>query len=292
MKLSAPFDDRLSAGLETMSPAEQRVSRYFQDNREEVLFASASALAKKTGTSDATVIRTAKALGFSGMEELRRTLAAELRLNLSPASRLASTLGEVGDDLQAAFNVTLDIHQKAIEDLRRDVTSEQFETAVQFISNAQRLLIFGIGPSSAMATYFEIQLGRFGIEALSLTQTGLLLADGLQKLRDGDLLVIFAYSRVYRELATLLAQADRLGVKKILITDTLGGTLRRRVDLVLSVARGRADLLSMHTATLGLIEALLVGLATTRPEETMASLRSLNQLRTELVGKSMGLPEY
>jgi len=292
MKLSAPFDDRLSAGLETMSPAEQRVSRYFQDNREEVLFASASALAKKTGTSDATVIRTAKALGFSGMEDLRRTLAAELRQNLSPASRLASTLDEVGDDLQAAFNVTLDIHQKSIEDLRRNVTSAQFEAAVQFISNARRLLIFGIGPSSAMATYFEIQLGRFGIEALSLTQTGLLLADGLQKLRKGDLLVVFAYSRVYRELATLLAQADRLGVKKILITDTLGGTLRQRVDLVLSVARGRADLLSMHTATLGLIEALLVGLATTRPQETMASLRGLNQLRTELVGKSMDLPEY
>jgi DNA-binding MurR/RpiR family transcriptional regulator len=292
MNLETPFEERLKAGLESMSPAELRVSRYFQDNREEVLFASASALAKKAGTSDATVIRTAKALGFSGMEELRRTLAAELRENLSPATRLAGTLGEVGDDLQAAFNVTLNIHQKAIEDLRRDVTPEQFETAVQFISGARRLLIFGIGPSSAMATYFEIQLGRFGIEALSLTQTGLLLADGLQKLRKGDLLVVFAYSRVYRELATLLDHADRCGVKKILITDTLGGTLGQHVDLVLSVARGRADLLSMHTATLGLIEALLVGLATTRPEETMTSLRSLNQLRTELVGKSMGLPEH
>ena len=143
-----------------------------------------------------------------------------------------------------------------------------------------------------MATYFEIQLGRFGIEALSLTQTGLLLADGLQKLRKGDLLVIFAYSRVYRELTTLLEHADRCGVRTVLITDTLGGTLRQRVDLVLSVARGRADLLSMHTATLGLIEALLVGLATIRPEETMTSLRSLNQLRTDLVGKSMGLPEH
>jgi DNA-binding MurR/RpiR family transcriptional regulator len=291
MQHPMPFEKRRESGLQSMSPAEQRVSRYFQDNREEVLFASASVLARKTGTSDATVVRTAKALGFSGMEELRRTLAAELRENLTPAARLAGTLDEVGDDLQAAFNVTLNIHQKAIEDLRRDVSPEQFEMAVQLISNARRLVIFGIGPSSAMATYFEIQLGRFGSEALSLTQTGLLLADGLQKLRAGDLLVVFAYSRVYRELATLLEHADRCGVKKILITDTLGGSLGRRVDLVLSVARGRADLLSMHTATLGLIEALLVGLATTRPEQTMASLRGLNQLRTELVGKSMDLPE-
>jgi DNA-binding MurR/RpiR family transcriptional regulator len=160
MQHPMPFEKRRESGLQSMSPAEQRVSRYFQDNREEVLFASASVLAKKTGTSDATVVRTAKALGFSGMDELRRTLAAELRENLTPAARLAGTLDEVGDDLQAAFNVTLNIHQKAIEDLRRDVSPEQFEMAVQLISNARRLVIFGIGPSSAMATYFEIQLGR------------------------------------------------------------------------------------------------------------------------------------
>jgi DNA-binding MurR/RpiR family transcriptional regulator len=292
MKPSVSFDDLVNASLHALSPAEQRVSRFFQDNREEVLFASAYALAKKVGTSDATVIRTAKALGFSGMGDLRRTLAAELKQSLSPVSRLASTLREVGDDLEAAFNLTLDIHQKAVEDLRRDVTSEQFRTAVQLIGNAPRLLIFGIGPSSAMATYFEIQLARFGIDAISLTHTGLLLADGLQKLRKGNLLIVFAYSRVYRELTTLLDQADHRGVEKILITDTLGGALRRRVDLVLNVARGRADMLSMHTATLSLIEALLVGVATTRPEETMASLKTLNRLRTELVGKSMDLPAH
>src|ERR1700730_6722391 len=66
-----------------------RVARFFQENREEVLVASASALASKIGTSDATVVRATKALG--------------------------------------------------------------------------------IGPSSAMADYFAIQLGRFGIVSASLT---------------------------------------------------------------------------------------------------------------------------
>jgi hypothetical protein len=47
-------------------------------------------------TSDATVVRTAKALGFSGLDELRRALADEIRTALSPADRLTRTLGEVG----------------------------------------------------------------------------------------------------------------------------------------------------------------------------------------------------
>lgn len=290
MEPSVTFDDRLKACADQISPAEQRVARFFQDNREEVLIASASALAQQAGTSDATVVRTARTLGFAGMEELRRTLARELREDLSPASRLARTLSEVDDDPGSAFDVTLNIHQKSLESLRRDITPGQFRSAVQSITGARRVFIFGIGPSSAMADYFTVQLGRFGIDALSLTQTGLLLADGLQKLKQGDLLMIFAYGRVYREVNVLLDQADRCGATRILFSDTLGSKLRERVDLVLRVARGHADMLSMHTATLALIEALLVGVATQRPEETIANLESLNRVRTALAGKSMKLP--
>jgi DNA-binding MurR/RpiR family transcriptional regulator len=290
MKASISFDERINGSLGRLSPAAQRAAHYFRDNREEVLVASASTLAEKAGTSDATVIRTARALGYSGMEELRRSLARELTENLSPAGRLAGTLHEIGDDLELAFNATLDVHLKALENLRRDVSAEQFRAAVTHIGEARRVFIFGLGPSSAIATYFEIQLGRFGIDAYSLTQSGLLLADGLQKLRNGDLLVIFAYGRVYREISALIEAADRQQVPRILVTDSLGERLRASVDLVLNVARGRADMLSMHTATLGLVESLLVGVATIRPRETLLSLGRLNQVRAGLAGKAMQLP--
>jgi DNA-binding MurR/RpiR family transcriptional regulator len=46
----------------------------------------------------------------------------------------------------------------------------------------------------------------------------------------------------------------------------------------------------MHTATLALIEALLVGIATERSKETIANLESLNKVRTALAGKTMDLP--
>lgn len=290
MEPSASFDDRVNACIEQISPAERQAARFFQENREEVLIASASKLAAKAGTSDATIVRTAKALGFAGMQELRRMLASELRENISPANRLTRTLREVGDELENAFEVTLDIHQQALETLRRDITGADFRDTVSQIVGAQRVVIFGIGPSSAMADYFAIQLGRFGIEALALTQTGILFADDLQKLRQGDLVIAFAYGRIYQELAALLDQAEHHGIAKILVTDTLGAALRKRVGLVLSVARGLADMLSMHTATLALIEALLVGVGTKRPDETVASLEQLNQLRSTLVGQPMALP--
>jgi DNA-binding MurR/RpiR family transcriptional regulator len=290
MNPSASFDERMTACLAGISPAEQRVATFFRDNREEVLIASAAALAKQIGTSDATVVRTAKALGFSGMDELRRRLARELRENLTPAGRMVRTLSEIGDDLETAFHHTLDIHQQSLDGLRRDITPTAFRKAVQAVSDAERVFIFGLGPSSAMADYLTVQLGRIGIDAHSLTQTGVLLADGLLRLRRDDALLIFAYGRVYSELNALLEQATRCGAAKVLVSDTLGAKLRGRVDLVLPVARGRANMLSMHTATLALIEALLVGVAVTRPKETVASLETLNRLRSSLAGKLMALP--
>ena len=127
------------------------------------------------------------------------------------------------------------------------------------------------------------------MDACSLTNTGLLFADDLRRLREGDLVIMLAYGRVYAELAALLDDINRRGLKSLLVTDTLAATLRPRVDLVLSVARGHADMLSMHTATLGFIEALLVGVAAKRPGETLASLRALNEARAKLAGRPMNL---
>src|SRR4051794_31463361 len=81
-----------AAAAANLSAAEQAVVRFFEENREEVLVASAATLAAKIGTSDATVIRATRAIGYAGLDDLRRHLADELRLSLSPAARLTRTL--------------------------------------------------------------------------------------------------------------------------------------------------------------------------------------------------------
>jgi DNA-binding MurR/RpiR family transcriptional regulator len=179
---------------------------------------------------------------------------------------------------------------RCLESLRRTITPQQFEKAVDGIAAARRTVVFGIGPSSAIAAYLVVQLGRFGLDAISLMNTGLLFADDLRKLHKGDLVIMMAYGRVYAELTALLDEIERRRLRSFLLTDTLAATLQDRVSLVFPVPRGHADMLSMHTATLGFIEALLVGLATRRPAETLASLKELNEARERLAGKRMGLP--
>lgn len=291
MPITEPtFDERVAARLPSLSPAERRIVQFFQENKEEVLVCSAVELAGKVGASDASVVRTAKAMGFPGLDALRRQLAGELRRSLSPAARLVRTLETVGSDPQSAFDATLDIHVQSIERLRRDISPAAFQAAIEMLVSARRIVIFGIGPSSALAEYFSLQLRRFGLASGVLGHTGLLLADGLQHVGRGDAVVILAYSRVYPELDAVLERARRLKLKAVLLTDTLGTVLRKRVTHVLPVPRGRTDSLSMHTATLALLEALLIGIAARRPAETVASLELLNELRSKIAGDAMVLP--
>ena len=65
------------------------------------------------------------------------------------------------------------------------------------------------------------------MDACSLTNTGLLFADDLRRLREGDLVTMLAYGRVYAELAALLDDIDRRGLRSLLVTDTLAATPTR-----------------------------------------------------------------
>jgi len=64
--------------FDSLRPAEKKVASYILDNGGQVVYQSITELASATGTSDATIIRFANALGFSGYQELKIALAREL----------------------------------------------------------------------------------------------------------------------------------------------------------------------------------------------------------------------
>ncbi|TNE40887.1 MAG: MurR/RpiR family transcriptional regulator [Alphaproteobacteria bacterium] len=281
------FTEKIRRKLPSLRPAEKRAARLFLDSPEDVLLHSASALAERAETSDATIIRTVRALDFSGMDDMRRAIAEELRNPPSPSNRLARTLQELDDDAgTSTLDLCLQIHRQSLAEIQKNISPGLFEAAVDYIGAAGAIFAFGMGPSAAMADYFALQLGRFGVRAESVTEGGIALADHLLRIRSGDLVLIFAYSGLYPELKALLARIRETQAAAILFTDKLGDLLFREVDIILPVPRGKSDMLSLHAATLALIEALLIGVAMRRPEQSFDSLRRLHELRSEIRGKS------
>lgn len=273
------FGRRFALRGETLAPAFRRVARYIDDHRTFVLASSAKELAAAAGTSDATVVRTAQALGFSGLGALKQALLSSAERSSTPAEAMRRTLGEVGADSGRAVAAVFAAHDEALDGLRVEAVRDRIVAATAALHQVSRILIFGIGPSAALANYLATVLTRAGRRCAVLDRTGSMLADQLLDLRPDDGLVALAYGRSYPEIVSVFAEAERHAMRVVLVTDSLDPKLARRADVVLPARRGRADRVALHGATLVCLEALALGLAAADRTGAIGALRNLDRLR-------------
>src|SRR5215469_8136408 len=105
------FDEQVSAALDALSPAEQRVARLIVEQKEAFLLGSAAQIGALVGTSDATVVRTAQSLGFESLAALREAALADLTGRPTPGARLRRTLDVVGADAVESLRHVIEIHE-------------------------------------------------------------------------------------------------------------------------------------------------------------------------------------
>jgi len=258
-----------------------RVARYIEQNRVAVLASSAAEIARRTSTSDATVIRTVQALGFASLAEMRQELITDLERG-SPAEAMSRTLKEENAD--RAIELVLDTHAKGLDQLRR--AQPKIAEAIGRLDRAARVVIFGVGPTALLAEYAAFTLRRSGREAYALNRTGIELADQLLDLRPPDVLLVLAYGRAYPEVVCVFDEAERLRIPIILITDSLAKELADRAQLLVPVPRGDAEQAALHGVTLVCLEAIVIGLAAVADKRSLTALDRLMELRRGLRGRS------
>jgi len=279
------FTERLLARSATLAPAGRRVVRFIDRNRARALASSAMELAASTGTSDATVIRTVQALGFAGLAELKQALVSSLNGPSTPADDMRRTLEEIGESTARAVGLVLETHAEALQLLMNTEVQAQVVAAVSTLNAAERILVFGIGPSAPLAAYTAMLLERSGRRSKCLTATGIMMADQMLDLHGGDAFLVLAYGRPYREVTTLVSEARLLALPVVLVTDAVESKLARAADVVLAVRRGRTARVALHGTTLIALEAIVLGLAAANRSGAMEALRRLNTLRKAVSGQ-------
>jgi DNA-binding MurR/RpiR family transcriptional regulator len=275
--------DRAAGRAGQLSPAESNVIDFLLSAPPEVVLWSAARLAAELGVSDATVVRTAQALGYAGLAELREALArrpAEPTLT----DRLRTTLADAEGD-EHFLGVCVDHQVDALDTMRRNVSADRFDEAVEHMVAGQRVVWCGIGPSAHLAEYAALLCRRIGHPSTAITRTGSEFADELLSVSEDDVVVVLAYGRVHRHVRVLLDRAAALATQVVLVTDVLGRTLGPRVDVVLPCGRGAPGLFASHGTTMVLIESLVLGLARRDPDAAQASLDQLNDLRADVEGR-------
>src|SRR5205814_571793 len=225
------------AARASLSPAEDRVATFFAQHREEVMFLSAVEIAARLDMSDATVIRAAQSLGYTGLPALKAELREALRTRATPPLRLGRRLEDLGDDPAAVLEHVLATELQLLHDARETLRATDFARALELMAGAQRVVVQGLGPNAPLAEYFAARLRRMRRSALSVGARGQALADVLIDMRRGDVVVVLAYDRSSPEAELTLERARELALPSLLITDTLGLALAGQFTVALSARR-------------------------------------------------------
>jgi DNA-binding MurR/RpiR family transcriptional regulator len=278
------FSHRVATRGSEIAPAERRVATGLLELGAEASVLSAAVLAERLGTSDATIVRTAKALGYTGLAELRRALV--MHPNDPPiGERLRRSLEQA--PREELFATAISNHLAALEALTRNVPTHLFRQAADVLGASERVVWRGVGPSAHLAAYGQLLTERVGKPSSVLVHTGTAFADELLTLAPGDAIVVLAYGRLQSHVRVLLERAESRSLPVVLITDTVARRLGAAVHTTLECGRGEPGLFASHGTTLVVIEALVLAIAAGDRGAAEQSLDELNDLRAALAGRRL-----
>ncbi|MFF8816919.1 MULTISPECIES: MurR/RpiR family transcriptional regulator [Leucobacter] len=274
---------RIDAAASELSASETRVARFILEHAEQALLLSAAQVAELTGTSDTTVVRASRSLGFTGWTDLRRAIGAEITQITHPAARLSTRLNVTKRGSTRSLIATVfEEARERLEISQDDIVDTEFERAVEALRDASMIHTFGVGASAACASYLSTKLARIGLRARQASGMGFTFADDLMLLRTGDALVLFAPGRPFTELDLALAEARRLGVCSVLFTGRHRHEYDSRADIVIRCAGSAGGLTGETLSALVAADALTLAISQQTAAASKTASQHLNGLRREL----------
>jgi DNA-binding MurR/RpiR family transcriptional regulator len=264
-----------------------QVATFFALHPDRVAGLPVQDIAAAIGTSDASVIRTAKALGYSGMKAARQAAVELVNQRANPGAILQRRMNSTTDGSHLRQVASDTAH--AVEQFTRQIDEIDWDGVVTAVADADRVFCYGLSPTGYVADYLAFILARIGVDARSSRVTGVLLADELAQLRAGTTVIVFAPVRQFDEVAATVRTAKAVGAAVVLITEAIGMPVRNEVDYV--VTTSPTSLTSASDAGIPLLvaQALMTAVAARHASRALASMDRLNQLRPTLTRLSVPL---
>ncbi len=254
MMVSAQID----AHLHRLTPAERRVAAVVADDPEAVAFGTVADVARRAGTSGATVVRLAAKLGFEGFVELQAAVREEMARRLRPASERIRRPAP-GDVLGSALAIEMANLAATLE----AVEPSSFEKAVRLLSErgSGRVLVLSGDASSGVASLFadELSMLRPGVVLVggSEVRVARLLAD----IGPSDVVVVLDLARYDRAVLDATGRAAEQGAALLALTDSALSPLASAAAVSFTASVTGAGPFDSHVGLLALANALLAGVA-------------------------------
>ncbi|MGW4644727.1 MurR/RpiR family transcriptional regulator [Sphaerisporangium sp. NPDC004334] len=267
---------RVRAVLPSLTPSAQIIARLILDDPATVARSTITELSAASSTSEATIVRTARVLGFSGYAQLRLALAAAAATRHGPDRLVPGDLAP-DDPLSDVIAKVARAEREAIEDTAAQLSPERLGEVVDAIIGARRVDVYGVAASGLVATDMAQKLLRIGLSSHAFTDAHLALTSAVL-LRAGDVAIGVSCTGETPDVLEPMRLARKAGATTVAITNNPRSTLAEGCDHVL-ISAGRETAfrpgaLASRISQLLVVDYVFVGVAQRTSEVSNEALRT------------------
>ncbi len=265
---------RIDSKMNSLSKGQKLIAEFIEQHYDRAAFLTASKLGDIVGVSESTVVRFATELGYSGYPQLQKAMQEMIKDKLTSVQRIEVTAAKIGDGdvLDSVLNQDIQKIRRTLEETSR----EDFNKAVEAITSAEHIYIFGTRSASSLASflgyYFELILGNVHV-VTTASRSG--MYEALLRISDKDAIIGISFPRYSKTAASAMDFASSRGAATIAITDSMMSPLASSADSVLIARSDMASVVDSLVAPLSLINALIVATVIKNKEEVKGIFDSL-----------------
>jgi RpiR family transcriptional regulator, carbohydrate utilization regulator len=271
----------LRARSDELRTAERRVADVVLAAPDKVIYQSISELAENAGTSEPTVIRFCRALGFKGYHDLKIRLAQDL----VPEVKNIHEDVTAADDPAALVRKVLNANAIAIADTQDTLDPALVDRAVRILAKAHRIEFIGFGGSAPVAMDAYHKFFRIGIPC-GWQDDPHMQAMSAALMTPRCVVVAVSHSGSSKDIVETLEIAKEAGAGTIAIVSHRKSPVAAIADIALCVHTRetgfKPEPMSSRIAHLSVIDVLAVGVALRRSEDFVVSVQ---KTRKALVNK-------
>ena len=273
--------DTISSCIEQMSPVNQKIAQYVFKHKEEVGLLSIAEVSEQIKVSQASLVRFAKLLGFSGFTEFKKVIQEEIRQQLSPFEKTLTT--DLG--LKPEADQLRQLAENEIANLNNTLNHLDISKMVKIvraINDARRIFICGFGGSVFLAGKFIHSLESIMEKNISLV-TGS-ISDYTRKiaqLKESDIVILITLPRYSNEVLYVGDLVEEAGAKLYLFTDSAQCPLYSKAEEAFFCHNNTLILANSYTSILGLIQIIVDMVFLSEREEGLRAVQKTHGIETK-----------
>ena len=273
---------RLEEHYDKLSKGQKRIASFLTEHYDEAVYLTAAKLGDIAGVSESTVVRFAIELGYDGYPKLQQALEELVKNKLTASQRMKVSYERMSNNNKHLLKSVLSADAERISATIDDINYEDFDKAVGYIINAEKVYIVGGRSSSALSHFLNFYLNLMRDNVVDAS-TGAVAEtfERIYRIEENDLLIGISFPRYSTKTVQAIEYAHSRGAKTIAITDSRKSPLVKGASISLIARSDMVSFVDSLVAPLSLINALLLAVSMKKKDDIAKGLDMLEDLWEE-----------